>query len=92
MSEGDDFTAYPVPFDDSITVKYKYEYDTDVNVEVYDTKGSLVKRIVNDRYVKGTYQETFIDLSRTANQSLIIRLSTNRESSSKQVFSASDKR
>ena len=87
-----DFTAYPVPFDESVTVKYEYEYDTNVRVDVFDTKGALVKRIMNDRYVKGTEQETFIDLSDTANQSFIIRLTTNRGSKSKQAFSSSPKR
>ena len=87
-----DFIAYPVPFDESITVKYIYEYDTNVIVEIFDTKGTLVKRILNDRYVKGTEQETLIDISKTANQSLIIRLTTNRGSRSKQAFSSSEKR
>jgi hypothetical protein len=37
-----DFQAYPVPFNQDVTVKYNFKFDTEVTVEVYDTKGLLV--------------------------------------------------
>ena len=84
-----DFKAYPVPFTDVLTIEYKYEYDTDVKIQVFDAKGMLISETVDSQYVKGTVANKQLDLSRVSDQSLIIRLSTNREKLSKQVVAKS---
>ena len=91
-SQTAEFTAYPVPFDEEISVKYNYDFDTSVKVEVFDTKGALVRSMLNTRYVKGTDGITRIDLSNTANQMFYVRLTTNKGSSTKGVNSSSPRR
>ena len=83
------FNAYPVPFDEVLTVEYKYEYDTDVQVEVYDTKGMLITNETDTTYEKGTIGKTELDLSRVADQTLIIKVISSQEVMSKMVISKS---
>ena len=83
------FKAYPVPFTDILTVQYKYEYDTDVKIQVFDTKGLLISSITDTEYIKGEIGSKNLDLSRVADQALIIRLITNKEVMSKMVISKS---
>ncbi|PHR71022.1 MAG: hypothetical protein COA67_07445 [Lutibacter sp.] len=86
------FTTYPVPFDEDIYIKYNYPYSTSVKVEIFDTKGALVTVKTDKAYVKNTDGEIHIDLSRTANQSFFIKVSTNRGVGTKQVISSSPRR
>jgi len=91
-SESESFKAYPVPFDDVLTVEYKYEYETDVQIQVYDTKGLLITRETDTQYRKGEIGRKHLDLSRVADQALIIRLITNNGVTSKMVISKSIKK
>lgn len=86
------FRAYPVPFDQEVFVKYKFDYDTDVTIEILDTKGTLIRQIKNKEYVAGDQYQQRVDLSKTANQLLFIKLTTNKEVSSKKIVSSSIKR
>ncbi len=87
------FKAYPVPFIDILTVEYKYEYDTDVKIQVFDAKGMLIINDLDNRYIKGEIGTKNLDLSRVSDQTLIIRLVTNKEKMSKMVIAKSiDKR
>jgi uncharacterized protein YegP (UPF0339 family) len=36
------FTAYPVPFKDVLTVKYDFDYISDVKIEMFDIQGKVV--------------------------------------------------
>ena len=83
------FKAYPVPFNDILNVEYKYEYKTDVQIQVYDTKGLLITRETDKAYVKGTIGSTALNLSRVADQTLIIKVISNQEVMSKMVISKS---
>jgi len=86
------FKAYPVPFNDVLTVEYKYEYKTNVKIQVYDTKGLLITRETDNKYEKGTIGTTALNLSRVADQTLIIKVISNREVMSKMVISKSIKK
>ena len=87
-----DFTAYPVPFDKEVTLKYAFDYETDVKIEVFDIKGALIKSDNNNNYVKGTQDKTRIDLSRAANQLFFVRLTTSNGTVTKKIVSSSLKR
>ncbi len=87
-----DFTAYPVPFDNEVNIKYSFDYETDVTVEVYDIKGSLLRTSINKNYVKGTQDKTTLDLSRTANQLFFVKLTTSNGTVVKKIVSSSLKR
>lgn len=79
------FKAYPVPFNNAINVEYKYEYDTDVRIDVFDAKGALILTEYDSNYSKGISSSKTIDLYSKASQTYIIKVTTNRESSSKMV-------
>jgi hypothetical protein len=83
------FTAYPVPFENEVNVKYVFEYDTDVTIEVYDVKGALVKSSKNTNYVRGTVGRTKIDLSQQDNQMYFVRLTTSEGTVVKKIISSS---
>ncbi|MFC4721879.1 T9SS type A sorting domain-containing protein, partial [Geojedonia litorea] len=84
-----DFTAYPVPFENEVNVKYLFEYDTDVKIEVYDVKGALVKHSIDTKYVKGSVGRAKIDLSKQDNQMYFVRLTTSQGTVVKRIVSAS---
>ena len=43
-----EFTAYPVPFDKKVNIRYAFEFDTAVKIEVFDIKGTLIKTDINN--------------------------------------------
>ena len=83
-----DFTAYPVPFESEVNLKYSFDYDTDINIEVFDMKGALVRKAENRSYIKGTTETTKIDLSRTDNQMFFVRLTTKQGTIIKKIVSS----
>ena len=46
---------YPNPFNPSTTISYNLGKDARVSVEIFNLKGQLVKRLVNDTQAKGTH-------------------------------------
>uniref|UniRef100_UPI001F59B73B T9SS type A sorting domain-containing protein n=1 Tax=Aestuariivivens insulae TaxID=1621988 RepID=UPI001F59B73B len=82
------FTAYPVPFDQEVNIKYSFDYDTDVTIEVYDMKGALIRASENKQYIKGTVETTKLDLSRTDNQMFFVRVTTKEGTAIKKVVSS----
>jgi len=82
-----DFTAYPVPFENEVNIKYSFDYDTKVTIDVYDVKGTLVKQAVDANYVRGTVGRSTIDLSKQDNQMYFVRLTTNEGTVVKKIIS-----
>ncbi|MFG6688059.1 T9SS type A sorting domain-containing protein, partial [Mariniflexile sp. HNIBRBA6329] len=83
------FTAYPVPFESEVNIKYSFDYDTDINIEVFDMKGALVRKAENRSYISGTTETTKIDLSRTDDQIFFVRLTTKEGTVVKKIVSSS---
>ena len=83
-----DFKAYPVPFNNEVTISYEFAYKTNVTIEVFDTKGLLIKTVVNDRYMAGTEGRTKLDLSDAPSQVLYVKLSTGKDSITKKIVSS----
>ncbi|WP_439151887.1 HYR-like domain-containing protein [Winogradskyella sp.] len=82
-----DFRAYPVPFENEVTIQYMFEYDTNVTIEMFDTKGLLVATKTNKNYMSGSTERVKFDLSRTAVQMLYVKLTTNQGSVTKKIVS-----
>ena len=82
------FKAFPVPFDNEITLTYEFDYRTDVTIEIFDTKGLLVLTESNTRYVAGSTGRTKLDLSRTSSQVFYVKLTTNQGSVTKKIVSS----
>lgn len=82
------FTAYPVPFEDQVTIEYSFDYDTSVSIEVYDTKGIKLTQLSNGNYRKGTLGKSVINLSRVSDQLLFVRVSTLKSQFTKKIVSS----
>ena len=86
-----DFKVYPVPFEDVINVQYRFEYDTDVTIQVFNLQGGLIYGAVDNFYNHGEIATKQINLARTFDQALIIRLTTSKEKLNKNIVAKSSK-
>ena len=83
-----DFTAYPVPFKDVLTIRCNFDYTTDVKIEVFDSQGILVlSKTDPDAYLN---KEIMLHLHsyKGQEQVYIVKVTTNRGSSVKKVISS----
>ena len=87
-----DFTAYPVPFDREVSVKFNFEFDTDVTIDIHDTRGLLVKSLSLTNVRAGSDVKKSFDLSRAGDQLFYITVTTNQGSVTKKVVSSNMKR
>ena len=82
------FTASPVPFQDQLTIRYDFDYVSNVNIEVFDAQGSLVySKLDTNSYLN---KEVVLNLNvyRGQEQVFIVKLTTDRGSSTKKVMSS----
>ena len=87
-----DFTAYPVPFDREVTIKFNFEFDTDVTINVHDTRGLLIKTEIMDNVRANSNRSTKLDLSRGGDQVFYVTVTTNKGSVTKKIVSSGLKR
>ncbi|UFH35388.1 T9SS type A sorting domain-containing protein [Flavobacterium acetivorans] len=82
------FTASPVPFKDQLTIRYDFDYQSDVKIEVFNTQGNLVysKNDTNSYLNKNVMLD--LNVNRGQEQVFIVKLTTDRGSSSKKVMSS----
>jgi PKD repeat protein len=82
------FDAYPVPFKDQLTIKYNFDYQSDVKIEVFNSRGNLVHTKKDTNSYLG--KEITLDLhaNKGQEQVFIVKLTTDRESSTKKVMSS----
>ncbi|SHG97750.1 Por secretion system C-terminal sorting domain-containing protein [Flavobacterium fluvii] len=82
------FDAYPVPFKDQFTIRYKFDYVSDVKIEVFNAQGiSVLTKTDTNSYLN---KEITLDLktSKGQEQVYIVKVTTNRGSSTKKVVSS----
>ena len=53
------FQNYPNPFKDKTTIKYCVAYKTRVRITVFNTKGEMVEKLVDEEKEAGTYKLEF---------------------------------
>ncbi|MFV8391093.1 T9SS type A sorting domain-containing protein, partial [Flavobacterium sp. LB1P62] len=83
-----DFTAYPVPFKDVLTIRYDFDYTSDVKIEVFNAQGILVlSKTETNSYLS---KEIMLHLHTYQGQEqiFIVKLTTDRGSSIKKVMSS----
>jgi len=83
-----DFTAYPVPFNNEVFIKYNYNFDTDVKIEVFDIRGVRILTTTDKTYSSGTNGRTRLDLSNLDNQMFLVKVSTANGSVVKKIVSS----
>jgi hypothetical protein len=82
------FTASPVPFENQLTIKYDFDYQSDVKIEVFNVQGNKVlSKADTNSYLN---KEVILNLNvdRGQEQVYIVKLTTNRGSSTRKVMSA----
>lgn len=81
------FTAYPVPFNKDVNIKYNFKFDTDVTIQVFDTKGLLVLSRVINGYKAGSDFTLPLSIN-GADQLYYVRLTTDRGTVTKKIVSS----
>ncbi|MCD0468904.1 T9SS type A sorting domain-containing protein, partial [Flavobacterium sp. JAS] len=82
------FDAYPVPFKNYITIRYNFNYASDVKIELFDISGTLLSsKTDTNSYLDKEYTLN-IDFYVGKFQVYILRITTNKGSSSKKIISA----
>ncbi len=82
-----DFSAYPVPFRETLNIRYDFDYVSDVTIQFFDMKGQLLRTYHEPKAHKGSVSTFEIDFSMKANQIYILKLITNRDVFVKQIVS-----
>ena len=81
------FTAYPIPFNDVLKIRYNFDYQSDVQIQIFDTKGALL--MTQDD--TNTYQNKEVTITpkfkKGKNQLYFVKVITNKEMSIKKILS-----
>jgi PKD repeat protein len=82
------FTASPVPFRDQLTIRYDFDYISKVKIEVFNAQGTLVySKLDADSYLNKEITLN-LNVNKGQKQVFIVKLTTDRGSSTKKVLSA----
>ncbi|WP_458626606.1 collagen-binding domain-containing protein [Winogradskyella sp. PC D3.3] len=83
------FEAYPTPFNGIVNLKYSSTLDETAEIDIYDIRGSLVKRISNLASTSNASKVIQLDLSDIAkgNAVLFVRFKTSEGTIVKQILS-----
>ncbi len=81
------FTAYPIPFNDVIKIRYDFDYQSDVQIQILDTKGTLL--MTQDDADAYQNKEVIITPSfkKGKNQLFFVKVITNKGVSIRKVLS-----
>ncbi|MBK5193262.1 MAG: T9SS type A sorting domain-containing protein, partial [Flavobacteriaceae bacterium] len=85
-SKAEQFSAYPVPFKETLNIKYNFDYKSDVTIQIFDMRGQLMKTAKEANASKDKVTTLSVDFVR-GNQVYIVRVTTDRESFFKQIIS-----
>ncbi|MGM1056391.1 MAG: T9SS type A sorting domain-containing protein, partial [Bacteroidota bacterium] len=81
------FSVSPVPFRESLSVKYDFDYESPATIQMFDMQGRLLSTYNEANAFKGKVTTINIDFRTRASQIYIVRVTTDRESFSKQIIS-----
>jgi len=81
------FTIYPVPFVDTVKIKYEIDSDSEATIQVFDIRGRLVKSVTDDDIYYHKVTELNLDYRTFANQVYFIKVSTGDKSTMKKIIS-----
>jgi 2-oxo-4-hydroxy-4-carboxy--5-ureidoimidazoline (OHCU) decarboxylase len=83
------FQNYPNPFTEKTTIKYCIAYKTKVKITVYNSKGKMIEKVVDEEKEAGTYKIEFnlaVRKDLFANGNLLYRLEAGNYTSNKQMM------
>ena len=81
------FSAYPIPFIDTINIRYEIDGATEATIQVFDLQGRLVKSIVDKDIYYHKVKTLDLDYKIFANQMYFIKVNTNNRSTLLKIIS-----
>jgi hypothetical protein len=85
-SKAEQFSAYPVPFKETLNIQYKFDYTSDVTIQIFDMRGQLMKTAKEANASKDKVTTLSTDFAR-GSQVYIVQVKTDRETFIKQIVS-----
>ena len=83
----DSFSAYPVPFRESLNIQYDFDYSSPATIQMFDTQGRLLRTYKEANAFKGKVTTINIDFRTRASQVYIVKVTTDREVFTKKIIS-----
>ncbi|NJW53893.1 hypothetical protein [Salinimicrobium oceani] len=80
--------VFPVPFKETLNLKYEMDYFSDVVIEIYDMRGKHLRTYKEKNVGKGTLTNLRVDFALQANQMYVLKIITERETLVKQIVSS----
>ena len=87
-TEAAGFDAYPVPFKDQLTIRYNFDYKSDVKIEVFNAQGIRVLSKTDSHGYLNKEIALDLKLNRGKEQMYVVKLTTNKGSSTKKVMAS----
>jgi hypothetical protein len=81
------FSAYPVPFRESLSIQYDFDYSSPATIQMFDTQGRLLRTYKEANAYKGKVTELSIDFRTRASQVYILKVTTDRDVFTKKIIS-----
>ncbi len=81
------FSAYPVPFKESLNIQYDFDYESAAVIQLFDLQGKLLRTYNEANAYKGKVTELHIDFRTRASQVYIVKVTTNRDVFTKKIIS-----
>ncbi len=81
------FDAYPVPFENELTVKYNFNYKSDVTIELFDLRGSLLYSLHDKEAFENKEVRLNFNFIRESGQVYLLRITTNQGTEVKKIIS-----
>ncbi|WP_415686433.1 T9SS type A sorting domain-containing protein, partial [Gillisia hiemivivida] len=81
------FSAYPVPFRETLNIEYDFDYSSSATIQMFDTQGRLLRTYREANAFKGKVTELSIDFRTRASQVYILKVTTDRDVFTKKIIS-----
>ncbi|CAM4344144.1 T9SS type A sorting domain-containing protein [Gillisia hiemivivida] len=81
------FSAYPVPFRETLNIKYEFDYKSDVSIQFFDMQGRLLSTYKAKKVSKGDVTNLNLDFRTRTSQVYIVKVKTDRDVFTKNIIS-----
>ncbi|WP_034924615.1 T9SS type A sorting domain-containing protein, partial [Gillisia sp. CAL575] len=81
------FSAYPVPFRETLNIKYEFDYKSDVSIQFFDMQGRLLSTYKAKKVTKGDVTNLNLDFATRASQVYIVKVTTDKDVFTKNIIS-----
>ncbi|PTX41914.1 putative secreted protein (Por secretion system target) [Christiangramia gaetbulicola] len=82
------FDVSPVPFRETLNVKYNFTYTSNVNIQIFNINGQMLQNFIFKGVAAGDINNLELGFTVRPSQAYIIKVNTDRESFSKTIISS----